>query len=67
MNAVMDLVTGATGVVCRPTEKAIAKAICNMLQRKEKMQNQCIEEAKKYDLERTCNRAESVYAKRLRI
>ncbi len=63
MNAVMDLVTGETGVVCRPTEKAIAEAICSMLQKKEKMRGHCIEEAKKYDWERACDRAESVYEK----
>jgi glycosyltransferase involved in cell wall biosynthesis len=61
MNAVMDLVTKETGAVCRPTEQAIAEAICSILPKKEKMRGRCIEEAKKYDWERTCDRAEKVY------
>jgi L-malate glycosyltransferase len=61
MNAVMDLVTKETGVVCQPTEQALAEAICSTLQKKEKMRWRCQEEAKKYDWERTCDRAERVY------
>ena len=61
MNAVMDLVTKETGAVCRLTEQAIAETICRMLSKKEKMRVRCIEEAKKYDWERACDRAEKVY------
>jgi glycosyltransferase involved in cell wall biosynthesis len=55
------LVTKETGAVCQPTEQALAEAICRMLSKKEKMRGRCIEEAKKYDWERTCDRAERVY------
>ena len=61
MNAVMDLVTKETGVVCQPTEQALAEAICSTLKKKGKMRGRCIEEAKKYDWEEICNRAERVY------
>ena len=47
MNAVMDLVIKETGVICRPTKKALAGAICRTLQRREKMRGRCIEGAKK--------------------
>jgi L-malate glycosyltransferase len=62
MNAVMDLVTKETGAVCQPTKQALAEAIYRMLPKKEKMQRRCIEEAKKYDWERACDRAEKVYS-----
>ncbi len=61
MNAVMDLVTRETGAVCQPTEQDLAEAICRMLSRKEKMRGRCIEEARKYDWERACDRLETVY------
>lgn len=67
MNAVMDLVTKETGAVCQPTEQALAEAICRTLQKKEKMRGRCIEEAKKYDWEEICDRAERVYAERLGV
>ena len=51
MNAVMDLVNTETGVVCQPTEQALAEAICRTMQKKGKMRGRCIEEAKKYDWE----------------
>jgi glycosyltransferase involved in cell wall biosynthesis len=61
MNAVMDLVTKETGTVSQPTEQALAESICRMLQKKEKMRGRCIEEARKYDWEEICDRAEKVY------
>ncbi|MCX6677068.1 MAG: glycosyltransferase family 4 protein [Methanothrix sp.] len=61
MNAVMDLVKTDTGVVCLPTEQAIAGAICCTLQEKGKMRGRCIEEARKYDWEKICDRAERAY------
>jgi len=62
MNAVMDLVTKETGAVCQPTKQALAEEICCMLPKKGKMRLHCIEEAKKYDWERACDRAEKAYA-----
>jgi glycosyltransferase involved in cell wall biosynthesis len=64
MNAVMDLVTKETGAVCEPSEQDFAEAICRMLSKKEKMRGWCIEVAKKYDWERTCDRAEKTYRDR---
>jgi len=61
MNAVMDLVKTETGAICQPTKQALAEAICRTLQKKRKMQGRCIEEAKKYDWEEICRRAERVY------
>jgi len=61
MNAVMDLVTKETGVVCQPTEQALAEAICSTLQKKEKMRGRSIEVAKKYDWGEICNLVEKVY------
>lgn len=61
MNAVMDLVGKDTGAICQPTEQALAEAICRTLPKKEKMRGRCIEEAKKYDWEMVCDRAERVY------
>lgn len=62
MNAVMDLVTKETGSICDPSEQAIAKAICSILPKKEKMRGRCMEEAKKYDWEEVCDKAERIYA-----
>ncbi|MFA6372901.1 MAG: glycosyltransferase family 4 protein [Methanothrix sp.] len=62
MNAVMDLVTKETGAVCEPTEQALAGAICRTLQNKGKMRGRCTEEAKKYDWEEICDKAERIYA-----
>ncbi|OPY52222.1 MAG: UDP-D-galactose:(glucosyl)lipopolysaccharide-1,6-D-galactosyltransferase [Methanosaeta sp. PtaU1.Bin112] len=64
MNAVMDLVTKKTGSVCLPTEQALAEAISRILPKKEEMRGRCIEEAKKYDWETGCERAERAYANR---
>lgn len=61
MNAVMDLVTKETGAICPPTEQAIAEAICRILPEKEKMRGRCMEEARKYDWERSCDQAERLY------
>jgi L-malate glycosyltransferase len=62
MNAVMDLINKDTGVVCRPTEQALADAICSTLQRTGKMREHCIKEARKYDWEEIAKLAERAYA-----
>jgi len=67
MNAVMDLVTNETGAICLPTEQDLAGAICSMLPKKEIMRRRCIEEARKYDWERACDRVEKVYKQRLEV
>jgi glycosyltransferase involved in cell wall biosynthesis len=67
MNAVMDLVTKKTGSVCLPTEQALAEAISRMLPKKEEMRGGCIEEARKYDWEMACERAERAYTNNLDI
>ena len=61
MNAVMDLVTKQTGMVCEPTAEALAKSLCRALETGDDMRWQCIEMARKYDWDEICERAERVY------
>jgi glycosyltransferase involved in cell wall biosynthesis len=59
---VIDLVTKETGAVCLPTEQALAEAISRMLPKKEEMRARCMQEARKYDWEKACDRVERIYA-----
>jgi glycosyltransferase involved in cell wall biosynthesis len=61
MNAVMDLVTEQTGLVCEPTAKALAEGLCRVLEKGDGMRGQCIGMARKYDWDEICERAERVY------
>jgi L-malate glycosyltransferase len=61
MNAVSDLVTKETGLVCAPTSEALAEAIMRTLQKREKMQKQCKILAGRYDWEKICDVAERIY------
>lgn len=61
MNAVMDLIMTDNGAICLPTEQDLAATICSMLRKKGRMRGRCIEEARKYDWENICDRAERVY------
>ena len=61
MNAVMDLVTEQTGMVCEPTAEALADGLCRALQESDAMRGRCVEMARKYDWEEICDRAERVY------
>jgi glycosyltransferase involved in cell wall biosynthesis len=61
MNAVMDLVTEQTGMVCEPTAKDLAKGLYLALQKGDGMRGRCIEMARKYDWDEICDRAERVY------
>ena len=61
MNAVMDLVTEQTGMVCEPTAEALAESLCRALQKGDGMRGRCIEMARKYDWDEICDRAERVY------
>jgi L-malate glycosyltransferase len=61
MNAVSDLVTKETGVVCIPTPQALADAISRTLQESGGMRGQCMEEARKYDWKEICDKIESAY------
>jgi len=64
MNSVIDLVTKETGAVCLPTERALAETISRMLPKKEEMRERCMQQARKYDWEKTCDRAEKAYSDR---
>ncbi len=61
MNAVSDLITKETGLVCAPTSEALAEAIMKMLEKREKMQEKCRILAGGYDWEKICDKAERIY------
>jgi len=61
MNAVMDLVTKETGVICEPTPQSLAQAICRTMQERGGMRERCMEQARNYDWEEICKMAESAY------
>jgi glycosyltransferase involved in cell wall biosynthesis len=65
MNSVIDLVTKETGAVCLPTAQALAEAISRMLPKKEEMRVRCMQEARRYDWEKTCDRMERLYEQSL--
>ena len=61
MNAVMDLVTKETGLICEPSEEDLAAAIIEELNRGKDMRGRCIDLAKGYDWEKICDLLEIVY------
>jgi glycosyltransferase involved in cell wall biosynthesis len=63
MNAVMDLVTEQTGMVCEPGPEALADGLCRALQESDALRGRCVEMAGKYDWEKICDRAERVYTR----
>jgi glycosyltransferase involved in cell wall biosynthesis len=63
MNAVSDLVTKETGIVCEPSAEALAEAISQTLEEGDGMRRQCREKARRYDWEEICDQAERVYAR----
>jgi L-malate glycosyltransferase len=62
MNAIMDLVTKRTGIVCEYSQEALSAAIYQELKESDNMRVSCKEHAKKYDWEIICEIAERVYA-----
>ena len=61
MNAVMDLVTKETGLICEPSEDDLAAAIIDELNKGKGMRGRCIDLAKGYDWEKICDLLETVY------
>lgn len=61
MNAVSDLVTKETGIVCESTSESMAEAIMQTLQKREKLQEQCKILAGGYDWEKICDVTEKIY------
>ena len=61
MNAVSDLVTEGTGIVCEPTADELSKAIIRVLDRSASMRTNCIELARGYDWDRISGVIENVY------
>ena len=61
MNAVADLVSEKTGVVCSPTAKDLSDAILLAHQKSTMMRGQCMEAARRYDWDEICRLAERVY------
>jgi glycosyltransferase involved in cell wall biosynthesis len=64
MNAVCDLVTDESGVICNLSCQELSAAIISILnKRKSHISSKCIDLAKGYDWEEICGRIESVYKK----
>lgn len=63
MNAVTDLVTEETGMVCQPTAEDLAEGLILALQKGNAMREPCQRLAKGYDWERICDRLEKIYEK----
>jgi len=61
MNAVMDLIGKDNGLICRPEEEELSRAICALLQDRTISRERCIEAAREYDWDAVCDRAEKVY------
>jgi glycosyltransferase involved in cell wall biosynthesis len=61
MNAVSDLVTEGSGLVCEPTIEELSKAIICVLDKSAAMRTRCIEFARGYDWDRICGAIEKVY------
>ena len=61
MNAVSDLVTEGTGLVCEPTIEELSKAIISVLEKSAAMRTKCIELASGYDWDRISGVIETVY------
>ena len=61
MNAVSDLVTEGTGLVCEPTIEELSKAIIRVLDISADMRTKCVELAKGYDWDRIGVIIEKVY------
>ena len=61
MNAVMDLISKDTGLICQPEEDDLSRGILNLLLGQSINKERCIEAAREYDWDAVCNRAEMVY------
>ena len=61
MNAVSDLVTEGTGLVCEPTADELSKAIIRVLDKSADMRTKCIELARGYDWDRISGVIEKDY------
>ena len=61
MNAVMDLVTENTGIICSPRPQDLAEGLLLALQEGKRMRASCRELARGYDWERICEMAERIY------
>ena len=61
MNAVMDLVTENTGIICPPAPKDLAEGLLLALQESGRMRAPCRQLAQGYDWERICDLVEKIY------
>jgi glycosyltransferase involved in cell wall biosynthesis len=61
MNAVCDLVTDGTGLVCEPSVEEISEAIIQALDVSMSMRTRCVELARDYDWDKICSRIETIY------
>jgi L-malate glycosyltransferase len=63
MNAVTDLVTEGTGLVCEPSVEELSRAIIRVLDKSSSMRTKCVELARGYDWDKICTLTEKVYRK----
>jgi len=61
MNAVMDLVTENTGIICPPAPEDLADGLLLALQESPRMRRPCLKLAQGYDWERICDLVEKIY------
>jgi glycosyltransferase involved in cell wall biosynthesis len=62
MNAVCDLVTDETGVICDLSSQELSAAIISVLNKGNgSIKNKCIDMARGYDWEKICNHIEKIY------
>jgi len=61
MNAVCDLVTEGTGLVCEPSVEGLSEAINRVLDESTSMRTRCVELARDYDWDKICSRIEMIY------
>lgn len=61
MNAVCDLVTGRTGVVCEPSEEELATAILEEIDAGKDKRQKCIDLARSYDWDEISRLVEQIY------
>jgi glycosyltransferase involved in cell wall biosynthesis len=61
MNAVCDLVTKGTGLVCEPSVEELSEAIIRVLDESTSMRAKCVELARDYDWDKICDHIETIY------
>jgi glycosyltransferase involved in cell wall biosynthesis len=61
LNAVCDLITGETGLLCEASAESLAEAIIIGLDSGNDKRKRCVERSKSYEWDKICDLAETVY------